>query len=243
MSRNDSRASSGFRLGGSVARFAAAAVLGWIVVEVAVRRGVVWLLADVVGNARGADVILLAIGFPLLAYGIARWGIQRGITRSDWDYDVSIRPIGVGFASVVVYYVAIGAFTVGYTQIVGSPQSAANSAALAESVDGALWVAAMLFLANGIIVPITEELAWRGVIQTALMDSYGIYVGGALTAVAFVGKHLVVDGGASLLRLVSLVVMGFILCGLRARYGTASSTVAHLVVNSISTATVIFIAL
>lgn len=243
MSRNSSRVPSWFPSEGSVARFAAAAILSWIVVEVALRRGVVWILADVVGNARGADVILLAVGFPLLAYGIARWGMQRGIVPSDWDYDVSIRSVGLALAGVVVYYVIIGAFTVGYTQIVGTPQSAATSAALAESVGRTLWIAAMLFLANGIIVPITEELAWRGVIQTALMDSYGTYVGGALTAVAFVGKHLIVDGGASPLRLVSLVVLGFIFCGLRARYGTASSTVAHLVANGISTASVIFIAL
>lgn len=215
----------------------------WIVVEVALRRGVVWLLADVVGSARGADVILLAVGFPLLAYGIARWGIRRGVAPSEWDYAVSVRSVGFAFAGIVVYYVVVGVFTVGYTQIVGTPQSAATSAALAESVGGTLWVAAMLFFANGIIVPITEELAWRGVIQTAFMDAYGNYVGGILTAVAFVGKHLIVDGGASVLRLVSLVVLAFIFCGLRARYGTASSTVAHLIANSVSTASVVFIAL
>lgn len=243
MSKNRSRVSSWFPPGDSVARFAAAAILTWIVVEIGLRRGAVRILADVVGNARGADVILLAVGFPLLAYGIAQWGMRRGIDPSEWDYDVSLRSVGLALAGVVVYYVAIVTFTVGYTQIVGTPQSAAANAALAESVGGTLWIAAMLFLANGIIVPITEELAWRGVIQTALMDSYGTYVGGVLTAVAFVGKHLIVDGGASVFRLVSLVVLGFIFCGLRARYGTASSTIAHLVVNSIATASVVFVAL
>jgi membrane protease YdiL (CAAX protease family) len=243
MSKNSSRVSSWFPSGGSVARFAAAAILTWIVVEVALRRGVVWILADVVGNGRGADAILLAIGFPLLAYGIAQWGMRRGIVPSDWDYEVSIRPIGLALVGVVMYYVVIGAFTVGYTQIVGTPQSAATSATFGESVGGTLWVAAMFFFANGIVVPITEELAWRGVIQTALMDSYGTYVGGVLTAVAFVGKHLIVDGSAPIFRVVSLFVLAFLVCGLRARYGTASSTVAHLAVNSIATASVIFVAL
>lgn len=242
MSKNRPRVSSWFPPGDSVARFAAAAILTWIVVEVGLRRGAVRILADVVGNARGADVILLAVGFPLLAYGIAHWGMRRGIDPSEWDYDVSLRSVGLALAGVVVYYVAIVAFTVGYTQIVGTPQLVAANAALAESVGGTLWIAAMLFLANGIIVPITEELAWRGVIQTALMDSYGTYVGGVLTAVAFVGKHLIVDGGASVFRLTSLVVLGFIFCGLRARYGTASSTIAHLVANSIATASVVFVA-
>lgn len=243
MSRNNPRAHSGLLSRGSLARFAAAAILMWIVVEVALRRGVVRILADVVGSARGADVILLAIGFPLLAYGLARWGIRHGITPSEWDYDVSARSVGLALAGVLLYYVVIGVVTVAYTQIVGTPQPAATSSALAASVGGTLWIAATLFLANGIIVPITEELAWRGVIQTALMDSYGTYVGVILTAGAFVGKHLIVDGGASFLRLVSLVVMGLMVCGLRARYGTASSTVAHLVANSIATAAVVSVAL
>lgn len=243
MSKDSSQVSSVSPSEGSVGRFAAAAILTWIVVEVALRWGVVWILADVVGSIRGADLILLAIGFPLLAYGIARWGMRREIAPSDWDYDVSVRPIGLALATVVVYYVVIGAFTVGYTQIVGTPQSVSTSAALAENVSEALWVAIMVFLANGIIVPIAEELAWRGVIQTAFMDSYGTYVGGTLTAVAFVVKHLIVDVGPPFLRFVSIFVLAFLLCGLRARYGTASSTVAHLAVNSISTAAVVFVAL
>jgi hypothetical protein len=242
MSRNSPQISASLPPGGSVARFATAAILTWIVVEVALRRGVVWILADVVGSARGADAILLGVGFPLLACWLAWWGVRRGVAPSDWDYDVSIRPIAFGLASVVVYYAVIVAFAIGYTQLVGTPQSAAASTGITESVGGTRWVAVVLFVANGIVVPIAEELAWRGVIQTALMDSYGTYVGGTLTAVAFVGKHLIVDGGASVLRLLSLVVLGFVLCGLRASCGTASSTVAHLIVNGISTAAVILVA-
>lgn len=243
MSRDNSLISTTFPSGDSAGRFAVAAIFTWIVVEFVLRRGVVWILADIVGSARGADVILLAIGFPLLAYGIAWWGMRRGIAPSDWDYNISIRAIGFGLAGLIAYYIVIVGFAIGYTQIVGTPQTASASAALAESVDEALWIPVILFLANGIIVPITEELAWRGVIQTAFMDSYGTYVGGTLTAVAFVAKHLIVDGGASVFRLVSLFVLAFLLCGLRARYGTASSTVTHLAANSISTAAVVFVAL
>ncbi|WP_160133950.1 CPBP family intramembrane glutamic endopeptidase [Halococcus salsus] len=243
MSKNESRVSDRSLEGGSIARFAAAAILTWVIVEVGLRWGGVWVLTDVVGSARGADVILLAVGFPLLAYAIARWGMRRGIAPSDWDYDLSLRAVGFAFVGVVIYYIVVGAASIGYTQFVGTAQSAAASTALAESIGGTLWIAAVLLLANGIVVPITEELAWRGVIQTALMDSYGTYVGGVLTAVAFVGKHLVVDAGASVLRLMSLVVLAFVLCGLRARYGTVSSTVAHLLANSIATMSVVFVAL
>jgi hypothetical protein len=49
-------------------------------------------------------------------------------------------------------------------------------------------------------------------------------------------KHLVVDLAASPLRVVSLVVLAFVLCGLRARWGRTSSTVAHLALNLVTTA-------
>ena len=72
-------------------------------------------------------------------------------------------------------------------------------------------------------------------IQTALTESYGTYVAIVVTALAFVAKHLIVDLAVVPIRLGSLLILAFILCGLRARYGTASSTVAHLGMNMIAT--------
>lgn len=57
-----------------------------------------------------------------------------------------------------------------------------------------------------------------------------------MTATAFVLKHLVVDLAAPPLRVTALFVFAVLFCVIRARYGTASSTVAHLVVNGLATA-------
>jgi membrane protease YdiL (CAAX protease family) len=227
----------------SLVRFAAAAMLVWVIVEIALRRGGVRVIAGAVRSARGADVILVGVGFPLLAYGLARWGMRLGIEPSDWEYDVSLRSVGIGLTSVVVYFLAIEAIGAVYTQIVSTPQSASTSAALSAGVTETLWVALAFFLVNGVVGPVAEELAWRGVIQTALMESYGVYAGGAITALVFVLKHLIVDMAAPFLRVASLVILAFVFCGLRARYGTASSTVAHVAVNTVSSAAVIFTAL
>jgi membrane protease YdiL (CAAX protease family) len=243
MSSDESNAVSVFRSGGAVGRFAVIAIITWVIVEVVLRRGGVRVLADVVESARGADVILIGVGFPLLAYGLARWGMRRGITASDWDYDVSVRSVGLGLASAILYFVVFVAITIGYTQIVGTPQSAAANAALVENASETLWLAVGFFLVNGILVPITEELAWRGVIQTSLMESYGTYAGVTITAIAFVLKHVIVDAAAPFLRVISLLLLAFLFCGLRARYGTASSTVAHLATNSIASVGVVFAAL
>jgi len=227
----------------SLARFAAAAILVWVIGEVLLRRGGVRVLGETVGSARGADVLLVGIGFPLLTYGIARWGTEVGIEPSDWEYGVSVRSVGLGLVGVLAYFLLIGAIGAVYTQVLGTPQSSAASATLVENVTGSLWIAVGFFLVNGIVGPVAEELAWRGVIQTALMESYGVYAGGAITALAFVLKHLIVNTAAPFLRVVSLLILAFLFSGLRARYGTASSTVAHVAVNSIASAAVLVAAL
>ena len=243
MASERSSISSVFSSTNPLTRFAAAAIGIWVVVEGALRRGGVQILADVVGSARGADMILVGIGFPLLVYGLAQWGIRRGISPSDWEYNISIQSVGLGFASVIVYFLLFGAISAVYTQVIGAAPSAAAGASLVENASETLWVAVVFLLVNGIVVPITEELAWRGVVQTALMESYGIYVGGAITAIAFVLKHLIVDAAAPFLRVASLVILAFILSGLRVRYGTVSSTVAHLAANGLASAAVLFAAL
>ena len=218
-------------------RFAAAAIGIWVVVEGALRRSGVRILADVVGSARGADMILVGIGFPLLVYGLARWGIRRGISPSDWEYNVSIQSVGPGFASVIVYFLLFGAVSAVYTQVIGAAPSTAAGTSLVENASETLWVAVMFFLVR------YRRPDWRGVVQTALMESYGIYIGGAITAIAFVLKYLIVDAAAPFLRVASLVIFAFILSGLRVRYGTASSTVAHLAANGLVSAAVLFAAL
>lgn len=96
-----------------------------------------------------------------------------------------------------------------------------------------------MFVVNGVLAPITEELAWGGVIGTALAESCGTWLAVVVTALAFVLKHLVVDMAAPLFGVTSLVLIAFPYCGLRARYGTASSTAAHLTGNPITTAPIL----
>ena len=53
----------------------------------------------------------------------------------------------------------------------------------------------------------------------------------------FALKHVLVDG--SLARITTLVMLGLVLGVVRLRWGTGSSTVAHMVVNLVSTGVVI----
>lgn len=217
---------------------AAVSMFLWVAGEFAFRRGLVPHLADPLDSGLGADMVAIAIGMPLLAGSIAWLGIQAGITRRDWEYDISLHAIGAGLGGFVGYLALY--FGVVLVLVLGfglDPSTGPVTLNFGSTPD---WALAMLLLVNGILVPITEELAWRGVIQTALTKRYGDAIAIVATAIPFVLKHLVVDMSAPIFRVASLVILAFILSILRARYGTASSTVAHLSANGIFTALAVF---
>lgn len=216
--------------------FAAGAMLLWVGVEFLLRRGVV-LLADPLGSLLGADMVAILVGFPLLAAGIAWWGTRRGVDPADWDYELSLRAVGAGVAGAVGAFALYAALAYVYTTILGM-EPTVGASALGTGSEAA-WALGLLLVVNGVLVPITEELAWRGAVQTALAESYGTWLAVVVTAAAFVLKHLVVDLAAPPLRVTSLVVFAVLFCVLRARYGTASSTAAHLVVNGLATASLV----
>lgn len=207
----------------------------WLAVEFAFRRGLGPLLAAPLGTGLGAAAISMALGGTVAAAGIAWVGRRAGVARADWEYDVSVRAVAAGLAGLVGIYllrglgVAVLVFGLGFELPTGTGGVDFGLAAAPT------WAVVAFFLANGVVVPVVEELAWRGVIQTALTESYGTGVAVAVTAAAFVVKHLVVDMAVMPFRTTALVVLAVGLCVLRARYGTASSTVAHLLMNSAET--------
>lgn len=217
---------------------AAAGILAWVVLEFALRRGVGPSVAEFIGSAVGAEGAIFALGFPAVAALIAWLGTRSGLRRTDWDYDLGLRPLAAGLGGVVAYWAVYLAAVLALATILD-----VDLAALGSASGGAAaiptWAIALYLVGNGVVVPIAEELAWRGVIQTALTESYGHYVAIVVTALAFVGKHLVVDLAANPFRVVSLLVLAVTLCGLRARWGTASSTVAHIGMNLLATASLI----
>jgi membrane protease YdiL (CAAX protease family) len=222
---------------------AVAAILGWVVVEVGLRWRIAPMLASPLGSAFGAEMavgmisfVLSVIGLALFSGAIAWGGWQFGITPSEWDYTLSFRSVAAGIAGVVGYFVVYFAVVV---LVILAGMGPSSSASVAGGVEWTLWATGVFLLANGVLVPIIEELAWRGVIQTGLMESYGMIVGSVLTAAAFVLKHVIVDWGEPWFRLVALIVLALLFCGLRARFGTVSSTISHIGVNTISTALLI----
>jgi len=217
---------------------AGGAMVLWLLVEFAFRRGLTPVLSPRLGSELGADAVSAILGFSLATAGIVWWGVRAGITPADWDYSLSRRTIGAGIAGAIVLYVLRGVAVIILT--VGLGFALPDDTSILGVSAAPTWALGVFFLVNGVLGPIAEELAWRGVIQAALTEAYGTYVAVVTTAMAFVLKHLVVDLSISPFRTTALLILALGLCGLRARYGTTSSTIVHALMNSIETALVIF---
>lgn len=216
--------------------------LGWTLLELTLRRGAVPLLEPLVGSAFAADWAVLLVGSPAIAALLSWIALRRGQSPGTWEYDVSLRAVAAGVGGVVVGLVAtVGAAYVDSVLFGAGETGAAFTAAVAETLQANPALALLLVLGNGLAAPVAEEQVWRGIVQTDLVDAWGPAVGVGLTAALFSLKHVVVD--LSLARTTTVLALGLVFGAVRHRFGTASSTVTHAGVNTLSTASVVVAAL
>lgn len=222
---------------GTLSLVAAVGMVAWVALEFTFRRGLGPLLADALDSGFGAEGAIMVVAVPPIAVLVAWLGTRVGIGRTGWAYDHSPRALAAGVGGIPAYFVVYLALLLALGPVLGIDPMA--DPGIGDVGDVPAWALALFLVGNGVVVPISEELAWRGVVQTALTESYGSYVAVVVTAVAFVTKHLVVDLAAPPARVLSLLVLAFLVCGLRARFGTASSTLAHVGINLLATASLL----
>lgn len=215
---------------------------GWIVLEVALRRGVVPELASVVGGPFAADWTVMVVGFPLVAALLGWIAARSGRPPEEWGYDWSLRPVVAGVLGIAVALVVaavaaqVDAFFLPLERV-----GTSFGAAVGDALRAAPALAALFLIGNGIVVPIAEEAVWRGMVQSELVEAWGVPAGIALTAILFAVKHVIVD--LSVVRVTTLLALGLVFGLLRHRFGTASSTITHAGVNTVGTASVIAVSL
>lgn len=217
----------------SLVAVAATASALWVVVEFAIRRGLTVPIGDVLESGALGFVATLALTAVVLAPAVALLGTRAGISPSDWELSFSTRGALEAVGATLAYYVFVAAAAVVLAAVFGAEQSSGQGGL---GFDDAPTLAVVGFVvANGVLVPIAEEIAWRGVVQTALANALGVTAGVAITAALFVAKHVVVDLGATPIRLASLLFLAFAFGVLRHRHGTGSATVAHVLANTTAT--------
>lgn len=209
-------------------RIVGVVVASWIALEVTLRWGFV-LAGVAVGIDPGVvDALVLTLGFPLIAAVLSRYALERGQDRETWGQGWSRRTVGVGALAGIV---GLG-LVAGASQVDAALFGLGDGSGTGDETTAA--TAILLLVGNGLVVPIAEEQVWRGIVQTELVEARGAAAGIAVTAVLFAFKHVIVD--LSIVRLTTLLTLAVLLGVVRYRWNTASSTVAHVVVNTVSTA-------
>lgn len=221
----------------SLAAVAALGSLLWVVGEFAIRRGLTPPIGDGVGSPGSGFLATLALTGAVLGPAVAVLGTRVGISPRDWDLSLTRGGVLAVVGVVVAYYAVIAVASFVYVSVLGGDLSGAGLAGAFDGVQS--WVLVGFVLANGVLAPVAEEVAWRGVVQTALVDAYGATVGIAVAAAVFAAKHVVVDLGAGPMRATTLIFLALAFGVLRHRYGTSSSIVAHVLANS--SASVLFV--
>jgi uncharacterized protein len=188
-------------------------------------------ISPAVDNALAGEILGVLAATLIAALIVARYGQANGITVADWQYRWTPTSIGIG---VVAGLLAIGlmALTALIDQAIWTVPDDVLSV-FTNGLQSGAWVAILLLIVNALVAPICEEIAWRGVVQTALVRAWGSWVGICVTLSLFAMKHVVMD--ATFARLTTLLMLGLVFGVVRQRWGTASSTLSHIVVNVYST--------
>ncbi|QLG48149.1 CPBP family intramembrane glutamic endopeptidase [Natrinema halophilum] len=221
---------------------AAVVVAGWIVLEFALRRGLVSVAVTAGFDPLVVDYLVLAIGLPLIAGVLSWYALEHGQNRETWGWDWAPRNLGLGvFAGIVGIGLLAGASQIDAALFGLDETGAAVGEGLTAAFEANTTLAFLFLVGNGVLAPIAEEQVWRGIVQTELVDEWGSAVGISVTAILFALKHVVVD--LSVGRLTTLLTLGLLFGVVRHRWGTASSTVTHVLLNVVSSASIVAVAL
>ncbi|WP_255152889.1 CPBP family intramembrane glutamic endopeptidase [Halorarius halobius] len=207
---------------------------GWTVIELLFGVGLGATVGTTLDNTFVGALVATVVGFPVAALFAVRAGRRVGIDREKWDYRTTGRIVGAGIAAGVVTTLAVQGVGLLVASLTGTDTTVAAFGFLLTDLEAGLWVFALFAFAHGIVAPVTEELAWRSVVQSALVEAWEPAVGIAVTAILFTAKHAVLD--ASLARVPTVLVLAAALGLVRHRWGTTASTVVHAVVNLASVA-------
>lgn len=223
-------------------RLLAVAVGGWLVLEAGLRWGAIAGARRLLGHAFVGNAASLLLAMPAIAAAIGWYAARSGRPPDSWGYDWNRRALLAGFlAGPVVLALSAAAAQIDALLFDVDEVTAAVATGVGATVEAYPAIAVVFLLGNAVVVPIAEELVWRGIVQTEAVERWGAPVGIATTAIPFALKHVVVD--RSVARLTTLVVLAVAFGLVRHRWGTGASTATHVVVNLVASAGLLAVAL
>lgn len=208
----------------------------WVLIEFATRTGLGWVvlrLARLLGSRPGIaeiytlSAVLLWPAVIILGIVFYRRVRREGLTWAELGYRSGRSALAAGLISGVVF---LGLGVVSYIDAYLFGEAERYKQAMLAAGPLAEFI---MLPVNGILAPVVEELAWRGYVQTHLIRGWSPRTGIIVTSVLFAAKHNLVD--LSFSRTASLIVGALGLGIVGYRWGTTASTIAHVMLNFITT--------
>lgn len=159
---------------------------------------------------------------------------RQGLTLNDLGYRFSTKIL---VASVLSTLLLMAVLEWGTSRI----DTLEETERIGQLAGAGALMAGIYLLGNGILAPLIEEFAWRGFIQTSFRPAWGRGWALLVTALLFVGKHLVAE--VSVARISTLIVFSLAVGYIRERWGTTASTITHLAANLVASLSLIAVAM
>jgi membrane protease YdiL (CAAX protease family) len=203
----------------------------------------IWAVGELAARIAGAFVIPppsqamllpmvlpIAIAFPIITAISVLVGYRGGVKKEDWDYRWSGVNLAIGGVVGLILFALTFFLTRQLDMGLFSGIATDAAARLDSAIANADMVSRLAYVGIvGLLVPITEEWVWRGIVQTGLTKGMGRVTGVIITALAFVLKYILIS--LSIGNLVTLLVVAIVLGLVRARAGTAASTMTSIVTH------------
>lgn len=212
---------------------------GWVFLEL-VHRWIVVPAAFAIDPTRTEPLLTTAldsVGVPVIAVILTAYALARGRDRNAWDWNWDPQQLGAGALVAVALLLFVTVARSNAVPFGGSETASVPQAALEITP----WVAVLFVLVYGIAAPIAEEQVWRAIVQTELVDGLGAVAGIAVTALLVTVTSVIVN--LSVAGVGTALAFGVLFGVVRHRWGTASSTVAHVLYNTAAAASILAIGL
>lgn len=182
---------------------------------------------------RGAAGLMVAVVCLMIVAAILLWGWRESpkVTWADMGFIQPLDGWGSASAWTILGYVALAIWIFAYSRIAGALGIETGGAELEKGATLAVWAALMIF-----VVPIGEELIFRGILLGALLRAMPAFWAAVVSAAVFGAIHLqlgafVIYFGAGFYLAALYIRSGSLWPGIAAHMAHNAASVSYLIIS------------
>ena len=188
-------------------------IVVWLPVAIVLAIALKWHPPQPLGNKKLPLLASLYVIVPFILWA-ARWLENTSFTNWGWDWQPAVlmsllRGLGLGIISLVILFGL--QLTAGWIELQKSETSTETGEKRINFWALILNPASLLTLLLGLWISATEELIFRGCLQTILQQDYSVLIAAAIASFIFAIAHLIWIPKETLPQLPGLWLMGMVL--------------------------------